>query len=136
MEFNQIEDNIWISPNNRIKIYSIYNLFSLEKDNQYVKQLCDMIQQKNGVLLFHDFSGYSFHKKLGILYQKLFNSNKIRFSITNHTNLENYFSKTKLENTFSDSYPKFTDSIYNISIDFTNKELIIISHITPYWVNL
>lgn len=135
IKFNEIDDNIWISNDNRIKIYSIYDLFSLENDAIYVKQLCDIIKQKNGIFLFHDFSGYSFNKKLGMIYQKLFNPNKIRFSITNHVDLEEYFSKTNLENTFLDIYPKFTDSIYNISIQFINDELIIKSHYSLFLVN-
>ena len=132
IKFNKIEDNKWISQDNRIKIYAIYDIFTLVSDTIYVKQLCDMIQQKKGIFLFHDFSGYSFHKKLGMLYQSQFNPNKIRFSITNHINLEEYFSKTELEDTFVDSYPNFSDYIYNISINFVNEELIIVYHITPF----
>lgn len=134
MKFNEIEKNIWISLDSKIKIYTIYDLFILENDNIYIKQLCDIIQKKKGLFLFHDFSGYSFNKKLGIIYQKNYNPNKIRFSITNHTNLEEYFSKTKLENTFGDSYPKFSDSIYNISIELINEELIITYHILPFCI--
>lgn len=123
--FNTITDNIWISNDNRIKVFAIYDLFVLENDTKYVKQLCDIIHQKNGLFLFHDFSGYSFNKKMGIIYQKLFNSNKIRFSITNHTHLEDYFSKTELQDTFLDIYPKFTDPIYDISIQLENNQLLI-----------
>lgn len=102
--------NIWVSVDNKIKIYAVKELFDFKYQNK-IKLLCDNINASDSMLLFHDFSGLSFHKDLGKLYQKFYNPLHIRFSITNHQNINEYLQEFDSDCKINETYPKLNENI-------------------------
>ena len=110
--------NKWSSKN--ISVIAMYELFDENVDKLFVKKLCEKIDKKKGTFIFHDFSGYNFHKKMGLLYQSKFDINYIKFSITIDKNLDHYFLENNSKYMFKDAYPKLNN--YNYKIKFKRNE--------------
>ena len=118
-------NNILISEDNKIKIFSINELFDFKYNNK-IKILCNKINKSDSILLFHDFSGLSFHKELGKLYQKFYNPLHIRFSITNHENIYEYFEELDSDYKINETYPNLLKNLlFKIKIIYKNNRVML-----------